>query len=91
MPRCRPGVMGTGPTVAVAGVLAVLLALPPVAARDADTPDGAGPAVSAAALAVHRRLLTLDTQLDTTMHLARPRWSIVERHSPRTDPAQVDL
>jgi membrane dipeptidase len=47
--------------------------------------------VSANALAVHRRVLTLDTHLDTTMHLARPRWSIVERHSRSTDPSQVDL
>ncbi len=47
--------------------------------------------IPARARALHRRLLTLDTHLDTTMHLARPRWSVLERHSRRTDPAQVDL
>jgi membrane dipeptidase len=61
------------------------------AAWPTDAPKAAPPPVSAQALAVHRRLLTLDTHLDTTMHLARPRWSIVERHSRRTDPSQVDL
>jgi membrane dipeptidase len=61
------------------------------AAWPTDAPRAAPPPVSAQALAVHRRLLTLDTHLDTTMHLARPRWSIVERHSRATDPSQVDL
>ena len=49
------------------------------------------PPVPAEALALHQRLLTLDTHLDTAMHLARPRWSVLDRHSPSTDPSQVDL
>ncbi len=47
--------------------------------------------IPARARALHRRVLTLDTHLDTTMHLARPGWSVLKRHSLRTDPSQVDL
>jgi membrane dipeptidase len=74
-------------------LVAAVCALTSVAAWSGDAPAPAAepPRVSAKALGVHRRLLTLDTHLDTTMHLARPRWSIVERHSRRTDPSQVDL
>jgi len=41
--------------------------------------------------AVHDRLLTLDTHLDTPLHLARPGWSIAERHDFITDNSQVDV
>lgn len=40
--------------------------------------------------AVHQRLLTLDTHLDTPALLARPGWSIMERHTAETDLSQVD-
>jgi membrane dipeptidase len=40
--------------------------------------------------AVHERLLTLDTHLDTPALLARPGWSIMDRHDPETDLSQVD-
>lgn len=75
--------------------LSVLVALAGAAsglpAWAGDAPKAVPQPVSAQARALHRRLLTLDTHLDTTMHLARPRWSIIERHSRRTDPSQVDL
>ena len=48
-------------------------------------------APSAAARAVHERALTLDTHLDTAMHLARPRWSILDRHDRTRDISQVDV
>lgn len=48
-------------------------------------------APSAAARAVHERALTLDTHLDTAMHVARPRWSILDRHDRTRDISQVDV
>jgi membrane dipeptidase len=44
--------------------------------------------VSANALALHRRLLTLDTHLDTTMKMDDPKWNVLDRH-PLKD-GQVD-
>ncbi|MEM8694902.1 MAG: membrane dipeptidase [Pseudomonadota bacterium] len=41
--------------------------------------------------AVHERLLTLDTHLDTPLHLIRPGWNIAERHDFVTDNSQVDI
>lgn len=41
--------------------------------------------------AVHDRLLTLDTHLDTPLHMMRPGWSIAERHDFATDNSQVDV
>lgn len=41
--------------------------------------------------AVHERLLTLDTHLDTPLHMMRPGWSIAERHDFATDNSQVDV
>ncbi|MEO1170349.1 MAG: dipeptidase [Pseudomonadota bacterium] len=43
------------------------------------------------AAAVHERLLTLDTHLDTPLHLMRPGWNIAERHDYVTDNSQVDI
>ncbi len=80
--------------VGAAGSSAIARDPPPTgAASPAPQPPRAqAPArIPARARALHRRVLTLDTHLDTTMHLARPRWSVLERHSPRTDPSQVDL
>lgn len=40
--------------------------------------------------AVHSRLLTLDTHLDTPLHMMRPGWDFAERHDYVTDNSQVD-
>ena len=42
------------------------------------------------ALAVHRRLVCLDTHLDTPANLARPGWNILQRHAAEEDFTQVD-
>jgi membrane dipeptidase len=42
------------------------------------------------ARAVHERLLTLDTHLDTPLSLAKPGWDIMQRHDFRDDRTQVD-
>jgi len=41
--------------------------------------------------ALHERVLTLDTHLDTPEHFARPGWSMVDRHAVTMDGTQVDL
>ncbi len=43
------------------------------------------------ARAIHERLLTLDTHLDTPSSLRRPGWSILDRHDVKEDFTQVDL
>lgn len=50
------------------------------------------PALSAAedARAIHERLLTFDTHLDTPSSLRRPGWSIMDRHTVKEDFTQVD-
>ncbi len=48
-------------------------------------------ATPATARVVHERALTLDTHLDTAMHVARPRWSILDRHDRTRDISQVDV
>lgn len=54
------------------------------------TPNPSG--VSAGALAIHQRLLTLDTHLDTPALLDQPRgYDILQRHSVDRDGSQVDL
>lgn len=40
---------------------------------------------------LHKRLLTLDTHLDTPVHFARPGWDFGAKHSYENDLAQVDL
>ena len=40
---------------------------------------------------IHERLLTLDTHLDTPLHMMRPGWDIAERHDFITDNSQVDV
>jgi len=42
-------------------------------------------------MALHSKLLTLDTHLDTPVHFARPGWNFGERHSYENDLSQVDL
>ena len=44
-----------------------------------------------AADSLHRRLLTLDTHLDTPMHFGRAGWSFGDRHDYASDLVQVDL
>lgn len=39
---------------------------------------------------LHERLLVLDTHLDTPANLAKPGWSILDRHSATEDFSQVD-
>lgn len=69
-----------------AGVGGVLLGLLP--SVWADSPKE----VSAAEVQrVHAAALTLDTHLDTAVHVARPRWSILERHERARDISQVDV
>ncbi len=41
--------------------------------------------------ALHERLLTLDTHLDTPEHFARKGWSMMDRHAVTQDGTQVDL
>src|SRR6185437_5357041 len=55
-----------------------LLAAPPAFAKE----------ISARAL--HRKLLCLDTHLDTPASLARPGWDMMQRHARDTDFTQVD-
>ncbi|WDU64850.1 dipeptidase [Pseudomonas poae] len=62
----------------------LLLALLPLLAN-ADT------LVSPTTLALHQRLLVLDSHLDTPLTLTRPGWNILERHDYRQDGSQVDL
>ena len=40
---------------------------------------------------LHKKLLTLDTHLDTPAYFSRPNWSFGDRHDRATDPVQVDL
>lgn len=47
--------------------------------------------VSPSTLALHQRLLVLDSHLDTPLTLTRPGWNITERHNYRQDGSQVDL
>lgn len=57
----------------------------------------AAPALDAAervdpkAKAIHERLLTLDTHLDTPAHLVWKDWSILDRHRVDEDGSQIDL
>lgn len=49
-------------------------------------PDARG----AEASAIHQRLLTLDSHLDTPMSFGRPGWSMMENHTFADDLSQVD-
>ncbi|MCP5410961.1 MAG: membrane dipeptidase [Alphaproteobacteria bacterium] len=52
---------------------------------------GARAQSSGDALALHQRLICLDTHLDTPASLARPGWDIMQRHSMDSDMTQVDV
>jgi membrane dipeptidase len=50
-----------------------------------------GPAGGDDPAALHARILTLDTHLDTPLHFARAGWSFADRHDLATDLAQLDI
>ena len=71
--------------LALTGMASLALA---ACATTAPLPDGVAPE----AMAVHQRLLTLDTHLDTPALLDGPRgFDITQRHSVDRDGSQVDL
>jgi membrane dipeptidase len=50
------------------------------------------PDLAARAAALHRRLFTIDTHLDTpTVQMSRPDWDFGQRHAWPTDLSQCDL
>jgi membrane dipeptidase len=51
---------------------------------------GTFPGFAAEADAIHDRLLTLDTHMDTPMNFARPGWDMMAEHSVADDLSQVD-
>ena len=66
------------------GLILTLLAMPFLAHAD-------NTVVSPATLALHQRLLVLDSHLDTPLSLTRPGWDMLERHDYQQDGSQVDL
>jgi len=42
------------------------------------------------ARAIHERILTLDTHMDTPMNFARPGWDMMDEHTVQSDQSQVD-
>ncbi len=56
----------------------------------ATTTAHADDAPSARAIALHKRVLVLDSHLDTPAFFERPGWNILERHRHDTDFSQVD-
>ncbi len=47
-------------------------------------------AIGAEATAIHQRILTLDSHLDTPMSFGRPGWNMMENHTYADDLSQVD-
>ena len=70
----------------IAAAVVLTAALPP-AFGEAST----GPVVSRSARALHERLLTLDTHLDTPMNFELQGWDILKTHDRGQDGSQVDL
>jgi len=64
---------------------AALAAAAPITTWAADAP------ISKADRALHEKILTLDTHLDTPEHFARKGWSMADRHDVKADGTQVDL
>jgi membrane dipeptidase len=75
------------PAAATALALALCACATVPAAPEPPTPS---PAMSDVR-ALHERLITLDTHLDTPILFSRPGWSILDRHDARQDYSQVDL
>jgi len=69
----------------VTGRAALLLSLAAVAGCTTTAGDAPDPA------AVHRRLLVLDTHLDTPLNFDRQGWSFADRHTLESDLVQLDL
>lgn len=67
--------------IALAAAMLALSACHSMPAGDAATPVDA----------THRKLLTLDTHLDSAVHFGRQGWSFGDRHDMRGDIAQLDL
>jgi len=55
----------------------------------AGMPSHAAP-VSEAAMALHRRVLVLDSHIDTARFLEQPGWNVLERHDAARDLSQLD-
>jgi membrane dipeptidase len=55
-----------------------------------NTAGAQAPSSARRGAALHERLLTLDTHLDTPALLARPGWSILDQHDAANDLSQVD-
>ncbi|MFT7773750.1 dipeptidase [Roseateles sp.] len=66
-------------TIAALAVLGAFTCRPSIAAP-----------VSEAALALHHRIMVLDSHIDTPRLLERPGWNILERHTAAVDLSQVD-
>jgi membrane dipeptidase len=71
-------------------LLTVLLGSAALAAASS-TSWAADAPISKVDRALHDKVLTLDTHLDTPEHFARKGWSMVERHDVKVDGTQVDL
>ncbi|WCT72493.1 dipeptidase [Sphingomonas naphthae] len=69
--------------VALCVTLAASVAMPAAA--------GPGPVVSPAVMALHQKLITLDTHLDTPANFSRPGWDFTAGHDGHEDFSQVDL
>ena len=65
------------PIARLAGLAAIVLLAAPVA-------------FGAEATAIHQRILTLDSHLDTPMSFGRPGWSMMDNHTVADDMSQVD-
>lgn len=72
-------------TLSLIGASVLVACTPQQSASNAATPPAASPAE------IHKRLVALDTHLDTPVHFARPGWNFGDRHSLDTDVSQVDL
>lgn len=74
-----------------AAIAAALSAVIAAACASAEPVEGKGVASDTDARALHERLLTLDSHLDTPAVLERPGFDIMARHSADADYAQVDV
>ncbi|MDM7956504.1 dipeptidase [Blastomonas sp.] len=71
--------------------ITILLAASALTALGGCTTTTATSNPGADAAALHARILTLDTHLDTPLHFAREGWSFADRHDLATDLAQLDI
>jgi len=72
-------------------VASIALSLAPSAHAAEANPPADGPKVSKAVRALHEKLLTLDTHLDTPANFAIEGWNIQDKHDPLRDGTQIDL